>query len=87
MASGASFRKDDPVSLQRDNLSSVSLSSITTNCQQLLRFEEGDMRAAFSRVTTSSCVNSSDVNLRMLRRCFINSLKLFIKYLFFVRQI
>ena len=84
MAKAASFRKEAPISLQMESCCKVSLSSTTMNCHGLLRLEEGDMRAAFSSVTTWSCESSSPVNFRMLRLFFIKSLKLFIILVFYV---
>ena len=52
IASAASFTNAAPDSLQKDNFSSVFLSSTTMNCQQLERLEDGAIRAAFSNVST-----------------------------------
>ena len=57
-AIAASARKAAPISLQWESFSSISLSSTTRNCQQLLRLEDGAIKAAFNKATTSSCVNS-----------------------------
>src|SRR3712207_1912100 len=80
IANAASAMKEDECSLQRDNSFSVSLSSTTINCQLFVRFDVGDINAAFINATTSSCDNSSPVNLRMLLRFLINSLKFSIPF-------
>lgn len=75
-ANAASAMNCEACSLQSDSFFNVSLSSTTINCHALLRLEVGAINAAFINVTTCSCVSSSSVNFRMLRRAFINSLKL-----------
>ena len=75
IASGASAINCDDCALQCDSFSSNSLSSTMINCHAFVRLEVGDISAAFIKATTCSCVNSSFVNFRMLRRTFSNSLK------------
>lgn len=84
IANGASAINCDACALQCDSFSSNSLSSTIINCHAFVRLEVGDISAAFIKVTTSSCVNSSSVNFRILRRTFSNSLKFSIYHILLV---
>ena len=59
-----------------DQVHNISLSSTTTNCQGLLRFEAGAINAAFKISSTCSGESSCSVNLRVLLLFCISVAKL-----------
>ena len=73
---GTTLQKSGTIFLTPGSFFNISLSSTTTNCQGLLRFEAGAINAAFKISSTCSGESSCSVNLRVLLLFCISVAKL-----------